>query len=623
MPDQPSPDLPTLIRLSALYVHPLNTRSDPPPADIAALADSIRSVGLLQNLMGYADPDPVSGKDDPDCIGIVAGGRRLRALRLIHGDDDPMIPVIITTDETRAREWAGAENSARAALHPADEVIAYRKMARAGAHPNAIARAFAVTERHVLGRMKLAALPDPAIAALRAGQLSLDQAAALTVAESEADALAGLEAIRAARWPMSADQIRKHLLPEALPATDRRAKFVGLMAYRCEGGRVQEGLFGEDTRLLDPQILDRVFAEKLEAARQQYIADGWSEVVAFTSGYPNHDHAIYRMDRIHPTPVDLPEADQDELDRLEAIGEQREYTEAEAEALDHLTTRAEGYYTDADMATGTAAIYVNGKGDLEFFGAFRRKGAAAGAGADGEGEASVAKPETIPQNLIDDLRIIRTLAIQTALLDKTELMLDLLAITLTAPLYNFEKPLSLSPTAQTITPSKPDEAIISPRLEGALPEGGRASGLSPHLLTVIQDGGRKARNTAITAALARTFNHANTDFGDALAVMIGADVRKVWTPTASNYFGRLPGAMLDRIMADLVPDHLYDASTFRALKKADKAKQLHDLFAGHDSREALGLSREANARIDAWLPPELVFTAPASTAASDCREEAA
>lgn len=599
-------DLPAAVRLSALYVHPLNTRSEPPPADIETLAESIRSVGLLQNLMGYADAG-----EPADRIGIVAGGRRLRALRLIHGDDDPMIPVSVTADENLARDWAGAENSARAALHPADEVIAYRKMARAGAHPNQIARAFAVSERHVLGRMKLAQLPDEVIAALRAGQLSLDQAAALTVTESEADALAGLEMIRAARWPMSADQIRKHLLPEAVPATDRRAIFVGLMAYRCDGGLVQEGLFGEDTRLLDPAKLDRLFAEKLQAARLQYLSDGWSEVVAFTAGYPDHNHAIYQMDRIQRTPVDLPEADQDELERLEAIGEQREYSEAEAEALDHLKTRAAGYFKESDMASGTAAIYVNGKGALEFFGAFRRKAAATG--ADGDGEASRAKPETIPQNLIEDLRIIRTLAIQTALLAKPELVLDLLALTLSGQLSPWSRPLALSPTAQNLTPSKPAETVIADRLKEALHDGHGSLALTMATLQAIQDGGKKDRNAAITAGLVRTFCRERDDFADELAVMIGADVRKVWTPTATNYFSRVPGPMLDRIMAELVPDDLYDADAFRGLKKADKAKQLHELFNSHDTREALGLSREANARIDAWLPAELQFTPPAGT----------
>lgn len=602
-------DLPAAVRLSALYVHPLNTRSEPPPADIEALADSIRSVGLLQNLMGFSDPAPFGNSTEPDAIGIVAGGRRLRALRLIHGDDDPMIPVVITTDESRAREWAGAENTARAALHPADEVLAYRKMARAGAHANAIARAFAVSERHVLGRLKLAQLPDPAITALRAGQISLDQAAALTVAQSEEDAMNGLQAISAARWPMSAHQIRLHLLPEAVPASDRRARYVGLIAYRAAGGRVEDDLFGTDTRLLDPQILDQAFADKLAAARDGYLAEGWAEVIAFHENFPPHDHRIHKMQRIVRKPVDLPEADQAELAELEQIGAKREFTAEEAGRFDELSQREEGGYSEDDMAAGTAVIFVNSNGELTFYDAYRERQASAGTGADGG--TVTTKPETIPQNLKDDLTILRRLAIQTALLAKPELVLDLLALSLSGGLSAWSRPLALSPTAQNLTPSKPDETLIADRLQAALPDG--HASLTMEALRAIQDGGKKDRNAAITAGLARTFCRERDDFGDELGAMIGADVRKIWTPTAENYFKRLPGPMLDQIMAELVPDDLYDAAKFRALKKAEKAKQLQELFQGHDYREALGLSRAQAAAIDSWLPPELRF-APASDA---------
>ena len=605
-------DLPAAVRLSALYVHPLNTRSEPPPADIETLADSIRSVGLLQNLMGFSDPDSISGSTAPDAIGIVAGGRRLRALRLIHGEDDPMIPVVITTDEARAREWAGAENTARAALHPADEVLAYRKMARAGAHANAIARAFAVTERHVLGRLRLAQLPDPAITALRAGQISLDQAAALTSGQSEEDVIALLTAITNTRYPPPADQIRRQLLPEAIPESDRRARYVGLMAYRCAGGRVEDDLFGTDTRLLDPQILEQAFADKLAAARDRYRAEGWAEVIAFHEGYPPHNHRIHSMQRISRTPVDLPEADREELERLSIIGDERELTPEEAEKLDWLESRAEGYFTEGDMATGTAAVYVDGKGELNFYGAFRDRQASAATGEDG-GTVTTAKPEGISISLRDDMAILRRLAIQTALLAKPELVLDLLALTLSGGLAPWSRPLALSPTAQALTPSKPDETVIADRLQSALPE--RHDSLTMAALRAIQDGGKKERNAAITAGLARTYCRERDDFADELGALIGADVRKIWTPTAENYFKRLPGPLLDQIMAELVPDDLYDAAKFRALKKADKARQLHELFQGHDYREALGLSRAQGLAIDSWLPPELRFATPTTTSA--------
>ncbi|MBN8194867.1 hypothetical protein JI667_22470, partial [Bacillus sp. NTK074B] len=80
------------------------------------------------------------------------------------------VPVKLAPDEDTARIWASAENTARAALHPADEVRAYGRMAAKGADPNAIARAFAVSERHVRQRLKLAQLPQPVLGALREGK---------------------------------------------------------------------------------------------------------------------------------------------------------------------------------------------------------------------------------------------------------------------------------------------------------------------------------------------------------------------------------------------------------------------------------------------------------------------
>ena len=67
---------------------------------------------------------------------------------------------------------------------------------------------------------------------------------------------------------------------------------------------------------------------------------------------------------------------------------------------------------------------------------------------------------------------------------------------------------------------------------------------------------------------------------------------------------------MDEVWCNLVPDdRIPTHATFRALKKADKAGNLHKLFNNDDFREAIGLSREQNTRIDAWLPAELQWPA--------------
>ncbi|MEM7001494.1 MAG: ParB/Srx family N-terminal domain-containing protein, partial [Pseudomonadota bacterium] len=141
------------VALADLNLSPLNPRQQVSDADIAALAGSIRTVGLLQDLAGIAGEN---GK-----VQVVAGGRRLRALQQIAEADgvDPakvQVPVMVTDDEAEAQAWASTENVARTALHPADEVRAYRDMTRTGATPEKIASAFGVTVRHVKGRLRLA-----------------------------------------------------------------------------------------------------------------------------------------------------------------------------------------------------------------------------------------------------------------------------------------------------------------------------------------------------------------------------------------------------------------------------------------------------------------------------------
>lgn len=116
--------------LDQLHLSDLNPRQDAEPEGIDLLADSLAMIGLVQNLSGLADAE--TGK-----IGIVAGGRRLRAIaRAIERDPAVVerqptlaqIPVQITFDTETARAWASAENSAREDLDPADEIRAYGRM---------------------------------------------------------------------------------------------------------------------------------------------------------------------------------------------------------------------------------------------------------------------------------------------------------------------------------------------------------------------------------------------------------------------------------------------------------------------------------------------------------------
>ena len=142
-----APETIETVALSDLYLSDINPRQHVADEGIALLVESLVACGLIQNLSGLRDAD---GK-----VGIVAGGRRLRALNIAVTEraDLAQVPVKITDNPFVAEQWANAENTAREELDPIDEVRAYGKMAAKSLSVGKISNAFGVTEAHVRRRL--------------------------------------------------------------------------------------------------------------------------------------------------------------------------------------------------------------------------------------------------------------------------------------------------------------------------------------------------------------------------------------------------------------------------------------------------------------------------------------
>src|SRR5438128_4374144 len=126
----------------------------------------IRSQGLLQPLVVRR----VEGKR----FEVVAGDRRLRALREIHRTDgDPKIPCVLRdVDTSTADAMSLGENFGREAMHPLDEAEAFAKLATGqGKNAQEIAAHFGVQQRYLRQRMKLATLAEPVKSAYREGTI--------------------------------------------------------------------------------------------------------------------------------------------------------------------------------------------------------------------------------------------------------------------------------------------------------------------------------------------------------------------------------------------------------------------------------------------------------------------
>ena len=340
-----------------LYVSDLNPRTVFSPEGIEALAENIRQLGLIQNLAGLRDE---TGK-----VGIVAGGRRLRALALLQ--DDPRfatVSVKIAPDQATAEIWASSENHHREQPHAADEIREYGSMAERGVPVPSIAIAFGVNEKHVYRRLKLASLPVSVLDALKAGEITLSNAAAFTVSEDEANTLAVLEKVRGEGY--SDHQIKQMLKPDSVRSTDRRVKFVGLEAYEAEGGRVTGDLFADQTYFDDVALLDELFKAKLNATAEAMTGDGWKWAEAMDTTYLGYYEIEERkLDRIYRDEGTLTEEQSERYDELAELAE-GEVLDAEGEAeLAALQAVLDGAFSAEQKAVSGVLVYVNQSGEVQ------------------------------------------------------------------------------------------------------------------------------------------------------------------------------------------------------------------------------------------------------------------
>jgi ParB family chromosome partitioning protein len=157
-------------------------------ASIEGLAASIRSVGLLQNLIVF---EMENGQ-----FGVAAGERRTLALRWLMGREDDAdkttpdgivnagyaVDVLIVSKEM-ARIISLTENSQREQMHPADQVFAFREMSAEGRAPAQIGGLMGFSTKHVQKCLRLAMMAPVLLDALAEDKITLDQLQALSATE--------------------------------------------------------------------------------------------------------------------------------------------------------------------------------------------------------------------------------------------------------------------------------------------------------------------------------------------------------------------------------------------------------------------------------------------------------
>ena len=236
------------ILLSQLELSPDNVRKT--PADDSAFTElkaSIAAHRLLENLIARSmEPGP----DGAGRYAVIAGGRRLAAMQALAAegalDENHPVPCRMIGSIVAAEEVSLAENSVRAAMHPADQVEAFRRLTDAGSTAAAIAARFGVSERTVEKRLRLGNAAPVLLEAYRAGDIDLETLMAFAVTTDQARQSAVWETVSQQGYRPGAWQIKRLLTEDRVPATSAIARFVGVETYEAAGGSIDRDLFAEE-----------------------------------------------------------------------------------------------------------------------------------------------------------------------------------------------------------------------------------------------------------------------------------------------------------------------------------------------------------------------------------------
>ena len=593
----------TDISLAKLIPCPANVRRTGAGSGIDALAASIQAHGLLQSLVVRPKMDGEGQASDR--YEVVAGGRRLAALKLLAKQKritkGTAIPCrVLDVDGVDGAEASLAENIVRQDMHPADQFEAFHGLHQGGTGIEDIAARFGVSAHTVRQRLRLASISPALIQAYRDGELTLDHLTAFAVTEDHKAQERVFGQLQT--WQRNPDTIRRLLTHALIPATDRKALFVGLDAYTAAGGTVQRDLFSEDRGgwITDAALLERLVAERMEREAEAIRADGWRWVAIgqeaqaaawnLRRGWPDkvalsaqndarRNELAARHDEIaeqhNSSGEDLPEDVAAELDRIEA-----ELTELEA--------REEAWQPE-DVAIGGVILTIAVDGSLRIDRGYVRaedepkpepvtpaQDDEAQEGTKGEdqttegesgGTVTPFRPAPEPEDkapalsatLLAELEAQRTAGLQSALAWQPELALRVMVHALATDaiysrygetvlaLHTYPPALAAacpgiadSPARQTLCETEDAWRTRLPREHGAF-WGWLQDQDVPTLLSLMAVCVARATNAG-----PRTWTtpEGSQCIAAQVATAAGLDMRTCWTATKDSYLGRVPKALI-------------------------------------------------------------------------------
>jgi len=353
-----------------------NVRRVQAGVSIEELAEDIARHTLLQSL----SVRPISGREG--FYEVQAGGRRFRALELLvkrkRLAKNAPIPCVIRENGV-LEEDSLAENVQRVNLHPLDQFRAFQALREQGLGDEEIAARFFVTPNVVRQRLKLASVSPKLLELYARDEMSLEQLMSFTVSNDHARQEQAWEAIQR-EWGKEPYRIKKLLTENAVRATDRRARFVGVAEYETAGGVVLRDLFANDDGgwLQNAAFLDKLVAEKLEREAEAVRAEGWKWIELAPDFPYGHTAGLRRIMGETQSLTDEEQAEREALrqemeeiehqymeengdDLPEEIDQRLAEIEAALDALENRPVR----YDAADIARAGAFVSIDGDGRLK------------------------------------------------------------------------------------------------------------------------------------------------------------------------------------------------------------------------------------------------------------------
>lgn len=416
------------VPLASLIKSPLNVRTVP------YSAESIKGVGLLQNLVVHALPG--------DRYGVAAGGRRLAALNMlaernILPADWPVRVKIIPQELATAASMT--ENGHRRDMHPAEQIAGFRAMAQEGKTSAQIGDLLGYSPRHVQRMLKLADLAPVILDALAEDRITTEHCQALALENDTARQVQVFEAACQSGWGGKPEvQTIRRLVTESEVAVAGNSKFRFVGADAFSPDELRTDLFSDNEGgYVDCVALDAALLEKLQAVAEHLReAEGWEWCAGRMEpvGFCREDAGTYRS-LPEPEAV-LTEAEEERLnelmaryDALENQCEESDLLEAEMKLIDCMA-KVRAWTPEMRAGSGVVVSWRYGNVCVQRGVQLRSEDDVADDADHTEQVQEKASVEEISLPLLTKMSSERTLAVQAALMQQPDKSLALLAWTL-------------------------------------------------------------------------------------------------------------------------------------------------------------------------------------------------